>query len=272
MLTEISFPASPRFASLTVRFDRLVVPREASDTGPARILSVLSYNPGVSQGMSIVVEGVTKSYDGGLVTALDGVSLDIAPGERVAVTGPTGCGKSTLLALLALLMSPDSGKISLDGMPAADIRSPEMWRANNVGIVFQLHHLLPHLTVLENTLLSVAARGRGTKEDRERATGMLARLGLEHRAHARANKLSGGERQLAALARGLVNRPRLVIADEPTGSVDSRTGQRILAELTQWSDETGGTLILATHDAAVASWASRELAMLDGRISRDGLS
>jgi ABC-type lipoprotein export system ATPase subunit len=232
----------------------------------------LSYNLAVSEGISIVVDGVTKSYDDGLVTALDGVSFDVSAGERVALTGPTGCGKTTLLALLALLMAPDSGRISLDGEPIESVRSPEMWRAHNVGIVFQLHHLLPHLTVLENTLLSVAARGRDAGDGRDRATGLLARLGLEHRTHTRANKLSGGERQLAALARAMVNRPRLVIADEPTGSVDSATGQRILSELTLWSEETGGTLILATHDSSVAAWASRELRMLDGRIAGDDSS
>jgi len=260
--------ASPRIDKVGHRTANQATPDLQAGRGQAEAGSGLAYNPAMSTGVAIAVERLRKTYDGGLVTALDGVSFEVSPGERVALTGPTGCGKTTLLALVALLMAPDSGTISLDGRPSGSIRSPELWRAHNVGIVFQLHHLLPHLTVLENTLLSVAARGDGNQGSRDRAIELLGRLGLEHRAHARANKLSGGERQLAALARALVNLPRLMIADEPTGSVDSRTGQRILAELARWSDDTGGTLMLATHDATVASWASRELALLDGRIGR----
>ena len=219
----------------------------------------------MSNGVSITATKLAKSYDDGLVTALNGVDLEVPAGSRIALTGPTGCGKSTLLALLALLMPPDTGEVSFDGEPSSSIRSPERWRAENLGIVFQFHHLLPHLTVRENVMLAVSARGRTTNNSSDGVTSLLHRLDLEHRADTLTNKLSGGERQLTALARALVNGPRLVLADEPTGSVDSVTGQRILTELTRWTEETGGTLILATHDAAVASWAQKELRMLDGR-------
>jgi putative ABC transport system ATP-binding protein len=218
--------------------------------------------------MEIVVRKVSKSFDGGLVVALDDVSVEFGKGERVVVTGPTGCGKSTLLSLLALLDRPDSGEILIEGSPGSSIASPEAWRAANVGIVFQLHHLLPHLTALENVMLAVDSR----RDGRERGKQILEQLNLQHRAHTRANKLSGGERQLAAVGRALIARPRLVIADEPTGSVDSKTGQRILAAITEWSQETGGTLVLATHDPSVAAWADREVRLLDGRVSGDDRS
>jgi putative ABC transport system ATP-binding protein len=213
--------------------------------------------------MDIVARKVSKSFDGGLVVALDDVSVEFGKGERVVVTGPTGCGKSTLLSLLSLLDRPDSGEILIEGSPGSSIASPEAWRAANVGIVFQLHHLLPHLTALENVMLAVNSR----RDGRERGKQILEQLNLQHRANTRANKLSGGERQLAAVARALIARPRLVIADEPTGSVDSKTGQRILAAITEWSQETGGTLVLATHDPSVAAWADREVCLLDGRVS-----
>lgn len=210
-------------------------------------------------GMTIHAEGLAKSFDGGLVTALEHVDLTLAAGERVALTGATGCGKSTLLSLLARLDEPDRGRLELDGVPAAATGRSEAWRAANVGIVFQLHHLLPHLTARENVLLA-AARGNGVAAD-----ALLARLGLAHRAGTRAAALSGGERQLTALARALVNAPRLLLADEPTGSVDSATGQRILAELGSWSAATGGTLIVATHDRELVAWAEREVRLRDGR-------
>ena len=213
-------------------------------------------------GMDIVARKVSKSFDGGLVVALDEVSVEFGKGERVVITGPTGCGKSTLLALLALLDRPDAGEILVEGTSTRSIASPEAWRAANVGIVFQLHHLLPHLTALENVMLAVDSR----RDGRERGMQILEQLNLQHRANTRANKLSGGERQLAAVARALIARPRLVIADEPTGSVDSKTGHRILAAITEWSQETGGTLVLATHDPTVAAWADREVRLLDGRV------
>jgi len=218
----------------------------------------------VKSGLSLLVKDLHKSFDGGLVQALQGVDLTVAPGERVAVVGPTGCGKSTLLSLLALLDAPDRGEILIDGHRPEDLRPAEDWRAREVGIVFQFHHLLPHLTVAENTLLPLLASSGSV--DPRRAVALLGRLGLADRAHALAARLSGGERQLAALARALINDPRLVLADEPTGSVDSATGSRILDELSEWSTRSKGTLVLVTHDPAVARSMDRVIAMKDGRV------
>jgi len=218
----------------------------------------------VKSGLSLLVKDLHKSFDGGLVQALQGVDLTVAPGERVAVVGPTGCGKSTLLSLLALLDAPDRGEILIDGHRPEDLRPAEDWRAREVGIVFQFHHLLPHLTVAENTLLPLLASSGSI--DPRRAVALLGRLGLADRAHALAARLSGGERQLAALARALINDPRLVLADEPTGSVDSATGSRILNELSEWSTRSKGSLVLVTHDPAVARSMDRVIAMKDGRV------
>ena len=214
--------------------------------------------------MSLSVGNLHKSFEGGLVQALRGVDLNVESGERVAVVGPTGCGKSTLLSLLALLDAPDRGEILIDGRTPQALRPPEDWRAREVGIVFQFHHLLPHLTVEENTLLPLlASSGR---IDPRRAVDLLGRLGLGDRANALAARLSGGERQLAALARALINEPRLVLADEPTGSVDSATGSRILNELLEWSSRSRGSLVLVTHDPVVARSMDRVIAMKDGRV------
>ena len=218
----------------------------------------------MKSGLSLLVKDLHKSFDGGLVQALQGVDLTVAPGERVAVVGPTGCGKSTLLSLLALLDAPDRGEILIDGHRPEDLRPAEDWRAREVGIVFQFHHLLPHLTVAENTLLPLLASSGSV--DPRRAVALLGRLGLADRAHALAARLSGGERQLAALARALINDPRLVLADEPTGSVDSATGSRILNELSEWSTRSKGSLVLVTHDPAVARSMDRVIAMKDGRV------
>lgn len=216
-------------------------------------------------GVSIRLENVAKSFDGGLVKALRGVSLEVAAGESVAIMGPTGCGKSTLLSIVGLLDAPDSGAVFLDGRPAADFEPAEDFRATRVGFVFQFHHLLPHLSVVENVELPLAGRA-GRAAARARATEALVLVGLEHRARTLAARVSGGERQLAALARALVVTPDLILADEPTGSVDSETGARILALLERWSATTSGTLLLVSHDTAVAARCPRLVKMRDGAV------
>jgi ABC-type lipoprotein export system ATPase subunit len=217
-------------------------------------------------GLSISVRRLRKHFDGGLVRAVDGVDLTIAAGERVAITGPTGCGKSTLLSLLALLERPDEGELELGGVPAPNIRNPDRWRAENLGIVFQFHHLLPHLSAEENVQLPLIGRGISRSEVRRRAREMLAAVGLGHRATFLVSKLSGGERQLTAVARGLVVRPIVVLADEPTGSVDSHTGKRILGLLLDSELTHRSTVVLVTHDPKVAARADRVVSMLDGRM------
>jgi len=220
------------------------------------------------RGVAIRARGLEKAFDRGLVPVLRGVDLEVGAGERAAIMGPTGCGKSTLLALLALLDRPDAGELELDGRPAASIGDREGWRAANLGIVFQAHHLLPHLTVEENLLL--ACLGRERRVARRLAAARLDELGLGVRRAARAATLSGGERQLAALARALVNEPRLILADEPTGSVDSATGARIVASLLEWSAARKATLLVVTHDAAVAGAMEHTMQMRDGRILAGG--
>lgn len=220
--------------------------------------------PPLSHGVALAARGLAKAYDGGLVVAVRHADLELAPGEWVAVTGPTGCGKSTLLSMLSLLEPPDAGEIAIDGLPAASLRSPEAWRLANVGIVFQLHFLLPHLTVAENLAVPLVATDLPARRQRERVEELLERLRLGHRAGTLAARLSGGERQLVALGRALVNRPRLIFADEPTGAVDSATGQLLLGELFSPALTPRPTICLVTHDPAVARRADRVLAMRDG--------
>jgi ABC-type lipoprotein export system ATPase subunit len=223
-------------------------------------------------GIEIVARSLRKSFEGGLVRALDGVDLHVRAGERLAVTGPTGCGKTTLLSLLALLDEPDSGEVLVDGRPASALAPAEAWRAANVGIVFQLHHLLPHLTVEENVALPLDPKRGPREEKRELVAQVLGRLALARRARTPAGRLSGGERQLAAVARALVSAPSLLFADEPTGSVDSATGRLILDHLVGWTEESGATLVLVTHDPTVAAAMDRTVAMRDGLVVATGVA
>ena len=227
---------------------------------------------GGRRGIELAAADLVKSFDGGLVRALAGVDLEVHPGERVAVTGPTGCGKTTLLTLLGLLDVPDGGELRIDGAPSSAIRSPERWRAENVGIVFQLHHLLPHLTAAENVAVPLAGRGLARREAGAMVGDAIERVGLGHRSGTLAARLSGGERQLVALARALVARPRLLLADEPTGSVDSATGERLVTLILELSAATAATVVLVTHEASVARRMDRVVAMRDGQVvSREAL-
>ncbi|MCJ7754262.1 MAG: ATP-binding cassette domain-containing protein [Thermoanaerobaculales bacterium] len=220
----------------------------------------------MAQGIAITVEQVSKSFAGGRVRALDGVDLEIATGEWIAVTGATGSGKSTLLALLALLEEADTGSIRFDGRPSAELRPFEGWRARNLGIVFQFHHLLPHLTLLENVQLPLLQPGNGWRDSMERSIAALDQVDLAHRATVLAAHVSGGERQLCAVARALVVQPRLVLADEPTGNVDPETGERVIDLLSGWSREAGATLLTITHQPDLARRADRVVTLAAGRL------
>ncbi len=219
----------------------------------------------MNAGLSIEARNLSKSFERGRVQALTGMSLNVVEGEHLAIMGPTGCGKSTLLSILALLDQADSGSLSLGGLPAESIRNPERWRAEYVGIVFQFHHLLPYLSSVENVMLSLAARGLVGKPARKKAHETLESIGLAHRSHAPAVHLSGGERQLTAVARAIVGQPALLFADEPTGSVDSQTGEKVLDILLNRELNPGATVILITHDSRVAARADRRIFMSDGR-------
>jgi putative ABC transport system ATP-binding protein len=219
------------------------------------------------RGASIFAEGLRKSYEGGRIRALRGVDLEIEAGEFVAVMGPSGCGKSTLLNVFGGLDVPDEGRILVAGADLAG-RDLTEYRSATVGFIFQLHNLIPVLTAQENVQVPMLGRGGPpAAERRERAEGLIEEVGLTDRAGSRPPKLSGGERQRVAVARALANDPRLVLADEPTGSLDQESGGKILDLLVRLHEERGTTLVLVTHDPAVADRAGRVIRMLDGRVA-----
>jgi putative ABC transport system ATP-binding protein len=217
-------------------------------------------------GAEVVVRDVRKSFDGGRIRALDGVSLELAPGELVALTGPSGCGKSTLLNLIGALDRPDSGEIHVDGEDVARLADASRYRATTVGFVFQFHNLMTTLTALENVQIPMLGE-RPRAEREQRARGLLAEVGLVEREGSRPPTLSGGERQRVAIARALANSPRLLLADEPTGALDSETGAQILDLLRGVRDARGTTILLVTNDADVAAQADRILRLRDGAIT-----
>jgi putative ABC transport system ATP-binding protein len=219
----------------------------------------------VSTGCAIAVRRVRKSFEDGRVPALRDVSLEIDPGELVALTGASGSGKSTLLNLIGALDTPDAGSIEIDGVSLAEVERPWRYRAATVGFVFQAHNLLPTLTASEN--VQIAMFGRRARREREaRAKELLGEVGLERRLTARPAVLSGGERQRVAIARALANEPRLLLADEPTGALDSVTGAQVLDLLDGLRRTHGMTIVLVTNDDSIASRADRILRLSDGVI------
>jgi putative ABC transport system ATP-binding protein len=203
------------------------------------------------------------------LTVLDDVSFAIAPGESVAVLGPSGSGKSTLLALMAGLDRPTSGEILYEGRAIHGLSEDALalWRRANVGFVFQSFQLLQHLTARENVLLPLELRGDA--DAREAADELLAQVGLADRSHHYPTQLSGGEQQRIAVARAFAARPALLLADEPTGNLDSRTGEAVLEMLAHLQRRSGTSLVLVTHDPATARLAERRVHLLDGRLVRD---
>jgi ABC-type lipoprotein export system ATPase subunit len=221
----------------------------------------------VRAGAEVSVEHVRKSFEGGRIQALDDVSLDLAPGELVVLTGPSGCGKSTLLNLIGALDRPDAGRIRVDGRELDGKGDATEYRAATVGFVFQFHNLIPVLSSLENVQVPMIGRGPGKAEREARAQELLAEVGLGHRATSPPPTLSGGERQRVAIARALANSPRLLLADEPTGALDTETGNQIIGLLQKLRDRHGMTILLVTNDPAVAEHGDRRLSMRDGRLA-----
>jgi putative ABC transport system ATP-binding protein len=207
----------------------------------------------------------------GNLDVVDGVSLDIAAGASVALVGPSGCGKTTLLHLLGLLDRPDGGRVLVDGRDASslDAAARARLRLARLGFVFQLGNLLPHLTAQENVALPAWRLGGVRRTAFAAADRLLERFGLAHRATTAAALLSPGESQRAAIARALINRPGVVLADEPTGSLDARSGREVLAALEEVR-ALGAALLIVTHDAQVAAAAHRCLAMASGALWQDG--
>ena len=218
-----------------------------------------------SRGAEVVIERVTKAFEDGRIRALEDVSLRLEPGELVALTGPSGSGKSTLLNLIGSLDRPDAGSIVVAGK-AVDSQDATGYRAATVGFVFQAHNLIPVLSASENVQVAMIGRGPGRAERRQRAEELLAEVGLARRAEAHPPVLSGGERQRVAIARALANDPRLLLADEPTGALDSETGEQILALLLGLRERRGMTILLVTNDRGVAERADRIVELRDGKL------
>jgi putative ABC transport system ATP-binding protein len=218
----------------------------------------------------IQLDEVTKTYDSGenAVQALRGVDVAITRGEFVAIIGPSGSGKSTLMHILGCLDTPTSGRYSLDGEDVAEMSARALARVRNqkIGFVFQTFNLLPRATIWKNVELPLLYAGMGRDERREKAMEALKRVGLESRAKHRPNELSGGQRQRVAIARALVNNPSLILADEPTGNLDTKTGSDIIKifEDLAAADET---IVLVTHDPGIADRCQRRIRIVDGQIA-----
>lgn len=221
----------------------------------------------------ISVKNLHKVYDLDevKVSVLRGVDFTIQQGEVVALMGPSGSGKSTLLNILGCLDRPTSGTYVLGGRDVSTLsRAEQAWvRLHYLGFIFQAFHLLSDSTVLENVAMPMYYAGLGPKERAERAAALLTRVGLGDRLDHRPSQLSGGQRQRVAIARSLANQPRVLLADEPTGALDMKTGHEVLALLHELHEETGLTILLVTHDAEVAASAQRTIRVLDGLIVAD---
>ena len=220
----------------------------------------------------IVTRNIQREYDmgGEIVRALRGVDLTIRKNEFVAVMGPSGSGKSTLMNLIGCLDSPTAGEYWLNGHRVSELEDDELARIRNkeIGFVFQTFNLLPRATSLHNVELPLVYAGMGAKERRAQATDALTRVGLKDRMNHRPNELSGGQRQRVAIARALVNRPSILLADEPTGNLDSATGEEIMA-LFEALHTTGQTIVLVTHEHDIAEHARRQVHLKDGKVERD---
>jgi putative ABC transport system ATP-binding protein len=221
----------------------------------------------------VEVSDLHKAYELGdlRVPVLLGVDMVVHSGEIVAMMGPSGSGKSTLLNILGCLDRPSSGRYVLGGRDVSTLtREEQAWvRLHYLGFIFQGFHLLPDSTVLENVALPLFYAGLKKREREERAAELCRRVGLGDRLDHRPNQLSGGQRQRVAIARALANKPRLLLADEPTGALDTRTGEEVLALLHELHDETGLSVLIVTHDSEVAETADRVIRMRDGKVVSD---
>ena len=225
-----------------------------------------------ANGAMIRLTSLHKVYEAGesAVHALRGIDIEVEAGEYMAIMGPSGSGKSTLMHILGCLDLPTQGEYFLDGTPVSGMSSRELARIRNqkVGFIFQSFNLLPRATILRNVELPMLYAGLGRWERRERGLAALASVGLADRAKSVPSKLSGGQRQRVAIARALVNAPAIVLADEPTGNLDTRTGEEILSLLRAVHAE-GNTLVVVTHDPGIGARAGRTISIRDGRVERD---
>lgn len=234
---------------------------------PARRRAREAQGPPAGGGAQVVVREVVRSY--GPIRALRGVSLKLDPSEFVTITGPSGSGKSTLLNLIGSLDRPDAGEITVAGLPVPEPAHAVEFRRHIVGFVFQDNPLLPYLSAEGNIETALLGAGVGRRERQERTAELLDEVGLGDRARHLPSELSGGQRQAVALARAIAGRPRLLLADEPTGALDSASGKRALDLLAQLRTRHGMTVLIVSHDPAVAERANRVVRLVDGEVAGD---
>lgn len=222
----------------------------------------------------IQARGLSKIYmDGVEVRALDNVDLDIKKGEFLSIIGPSGSGKSTLLHMIGILDTPSSGSITIDGKVVTEMSEKDRSRVRNevLGFIFQYHHLMPDFDALENVMMPLLIGGMKRSEAKKIAAGLLEEVGLGERMDHRPNQLSGGQAQRVAIARALANHPGIVIGDEPTGNLDTKSSDRIYELLRQLNRDRGQTFILVTHDEEMARKTDRIIRIVDGRIASDSV-
>ena len=218
-------------------------------------------------GKNIVeIKNLKKSFDHGKITALNSLNLEIKEGEFVSIIGPSGSGKSTLLNMIGALDKADAGEIIVSGIDLIRKKDLSDFRSQEIGFIFQLHNLIPNLSVLENVEVPMFESKISGKDMRKRALELLDYVELSDKIKRKPTELSGGERQRVAIARALANKPSIILADEPTGSLDSKTGQVILQRLKELHEKENVTLIMVTHDMNVASLADRTIEVLDGQV------
>ncbi len=217
----------------------------------------------------IIVKEVRKVFDNGLTIALNGVSFEIKKGEVVAISGPSGCGKSTLLNIIGTLETPTSGEVLIEGEDVSKFHPIHEFRANTIGFVFQFHYLIPTMTLIENVELPMYSLNISKKARHEKALAILNSMGLSDRVNFFPTKVSGGERQRAAIARALANDPKIILADEPTGNLDIDTGKMVMDYMLALCKKKSITLLITTHNPSVASMAERIMHMKNGRIEKN---
>ncbi len=217
----------------------------------------------------IEIKDLKKTYENGAIKALNGIDLEIKRGESVSIIGPSGSGKSTLLNMIGALDRADEGIINVAGIDLMQKKDLSKFRLNEIGFVFQLHNLIPNLTVLENVQTPLIETSIPDKKMEERALEILKSVNLADKINQKPTKLSGGERQRVAIARALVNHPSIILADEPTGALDSETSEIILKLLLDIHKKENATLIMVTHEQNVADMAERSIYVLDGKIKEE---
>lgn len=219
--------------------------------------------------MMIKLEGITKSF--GSLQVLKGIDLEINKGEIISIVGPSGAGKTTLLQIMGTLDEPDAGVVQIDGTVVSRMKEKELsaFRNKNIGFVFQFHQLLPEFTALENVMIPALIAGVSSKEAHERAMKILDFMGLVDRASHKPNELSGGEKQRVAVARALINDPAVILADEPSGSLDTHNKEDLHQLFFDLRDRLGQTFVIVTHDEGLAKITDRTVHMVDGMIKKD---